>query len=598
MHKRRLLIAMASLFLLAGLARSQVPFGYNAGAETAFAEALRSFTAGNYADAYAVFDSLARLQPVHQRTTASCLMASNALYRLQRYRESILLLLDLLKRYPLSTYAGDAHYLLATDYLMLHWYEESAVQCIRSIDTARVPAMAAEARQLFEDVSDAHLDWEALDRLRAKTRNPFTLDLIEMNLAQKYVEAGMIPEANGTIASLLERGAIPGDDPRIRRLKARIAGYNPLKIGMVLPLMGSAPDGPLKSLAEDLLAGSTLALDRFKRESFSAWTVSLEVKDVGRDSAAALDAVRALGASRDVLAVIGPLFSDAAAACAPIANRAGLPLISPTASGDSIASIWPGVFQLSPDYAMRGAAMARYAVQQLGMKTLAILSSAEPMGKAMAESFAREATRLGATIIAAQSYAKGSGDLHAQFLEIRRAGLALQAMQDSAENTDVAVNTIEGIYLPISDPEEIGILSSQLAYFNLRTQMLGSAEWNNPDQLDANRRYVNGLLFASDVYLDHDDSTTARFEKEYLDAARRDATRYAVIGYDTMKLILDRIRGGAVTRDGLERALERLKDYQTLHSRITLTHGRVNSELHILKYLKGEITRVADVSVE
>lgn len=598
MRHRRFFFVLAILLSTSGAVRPQVPFGYSSVAEEQFAKALRSFTGGNYADAYALFDSLARLQPVHQRTTASLLMASNALYRLQKYRESIVMLLDLLKHYPLSEYAGDAHYLLAADYLMLQWYEESALQCIRSIDTARDARVQTDATQLFEEVADAHLDWRALGRLRTKTLKPATLDLIEMDLADKFVDAGRIPDASATIAAILARGAISPDDQRLRHLKSRIVGYNPLKVGMILPLMESGGEGPLKSLAEDILGGGEFALDEFRRESASAWTVSLVTRDVARDSAAAVGVVRSLGESTDVLAVVGPLFSDLAAACAPVANKTGVPMITPTAAGDSIASRWQGVFQLSPDYATRGAAMARYAVQQLGVKSLAVLFSSEPMGKAMAQSFVQEATSLGATIVDTQSYPKGTGDLHTQFLELRRAGLALQNMADSAGNIDVPVTSVDAIYMPIADQEEIGVLSSQLVYFNFRTQMLGSAEWNVPDQLEANRRYVNGLLFASDIDIDEADSATARFEREYEAATRRRATRFTVIGYDTIRLLLDQIRSGAVTRDQLDRALSRLNGYHALHSTITLTHGRVNSVLHIMKYLKGEITKVTDISIQ
>ena len=71
-----------------------------------------------------------------------------------------------------------------------------------------------------------------------------------------------------------------------------------------------------------------------------------------------------------------------------------------------------------------------------------------------------------------------------------------------------------------------------------------------------------------------------------------------MIGYDTMRMLLDQAAQGATTRDKLALALSHLEKYYTLHTAVTLKRGRVNSEVHILKYSDSEVKRLLGISVD
>ena len=149
---------------------------------------------------------------------------------------------------------------------------------------------------------------------------------------------------------------------------------------------------------------------------------------------------------------------------------------------------------------------------------------------------------------------------------------------------------------PISGADEIGIVSSQIVYFHFQTQVLGSGEWNSFPELNANRRYAEGVVFESDTYIDTSGGVYASFQGGFEARFGKKPTKNALFGYDTADMMLRLIGDGAVTREALETALTGLRDFRGIHSRITLASDRVNSALTVLRYEKDEIREVAEVN--
>ncbi len=169
---------------------------------------------------------------------------------------------------------------------------------------------------------------------------------------------------------------------------------------------------------------------------------------------------------------------------------------------------------------------------------------------------------------------------------------------DNADNVDTPIASIEGLYVPVNDPEEMGAIAPQLTFFNVRTQLLGSNEWYDIDQLAEHRRYVNGVMFASDTFVSSDDLAYAAFDASYVTAMGKRPSKYSLFGYDAMKLLLERIAKGATGRKELAKQLGLVRAFQGIHAKISLLNGRVNSELHILQYMNGKVTEIGEISVE
>jgi hypothetical protein len=66
-------------------------------------------------------------------------------------------------------------------------------------------------------------------------------------------------------------------------------------------------------------------------------------------------------------------------------------------------------------------------------------------------------------------------------------GISTPVDESSLDSLESAVTGIDGMYVPIGMPEEIGVVASQIVYFNIKTGILGSGEWNSFPELDANK---------------------------------------------------------------------------------------------------------------
>jgi len=276
------------------------------------------------------------------------------------------------------------------------------------------------------------------------------------------------------------------------------------------------------------------------------------------------------------------------------------------------------------------------------------------MLKTVTSQFTAEAKRLGATIVASETYDSSSDDLSKQFLAIRKAGLSSEPQVSferkvnktlkrkmvmeganpelldslieahgrisvnklfgknglrkaealnlkiivprkvSEQNTDVPATSIQALFAPVVASEDIGIIASQMTYYNIKTQLLGSSEWYDEAQLETQKRYCNGAIFCSDYYLDEEDPSIIAMQQQL----KKKPTNYTLFGYDAMKLVLSCIGDGATTREKLHESLSNTQNWHGLHSTITLKGGRVNRVIEILQYKNSDVKRVAEITVE
>ncbi len=93
------------------------------------------------------------------------------------------------------------------------------------------------------------------------------------------------------------------------------------------------------------------------------------------------------------------------------------------------------------------------------------------------------------------------------------------------DSLHIPVTAIEAIYMPIASPEEIGVVGSQLVYYNIEAQILGSGDWYDLAELEANKRYADGVIFSSDTFVHPEDSTYQNFLARVLDRMNVRATR-------------------------------------------------------------------------
>jgi ABC-type branched-subunit amino acid transport system substrate-binding protein len=175
--------------------------------------------------------------------------------------------------------------------------------------------------------------------------------------------------------------------------------------------------------------------------------------------------------------------------------------------------------------------------------------------------------------------------------------IATQRIKAKYDSLGLPVTAYDGIFLPISSLEEIGIVTSQLRYFNFQTQLYGNGNWNEPNELEQHRQYSNGVVFATDTYWDDLDRQYQQFLGQFRQKYAKDPTENSIIGYDSIRLLLRVIGDGAIRRDAVAAALSSSPVFQGIHAKIDLGQRRVNSCLTILQYKNRSIRKLGEVDV-
>jgi ABC-type branched-subunit amino acid transport system substrate-binding protein len=412
-----------------------------------------------------------------------------------------------------------------------------------------------------------------------------------------------------------------------------------VKIGAALPLFQDSDDKTRQQLGKEILDGAKYALNEFTKST--KMKVSLEVMDTQRDPKIAAEIIAGFGEDKDVSCVLGPIFSSELLECKTLGSKYSIPIVSPTATGDDLATDNSFLYQLNPTYEVRGKTMAGYLIKNLGMKNIAVVYE-DNYGANFYRHFEEEVKKSGGKIVSANSYPKditnigeiiGSiykvikeNDLFikpsnlnlTQRQKLERAGVRYLLL-DSLINSKIDVSIyyllgrsakktldtmnikpyklkadvnkfiqgyIDAIYIPISNPSEISVIVPQLYSDGLNFFIAGTGDWNNEEILKDNSVYIKNLIFESEYYID---STGDQYNEllKGLKKAKLKFSKNLLFGYDAMRVILKQIESGATSRELLNDALRKVAYFEAIRSKISLDYYGVNSELNIMKYDNG-----------
>lgn len=168
-----------------------------------------------------------------------------------------------------------------------------------------------------------------------------------------------------------------------------------LKIGFAAPLSGDqAIVGlPMARCAE-------LAVARANAAGVFDVPVVLEAADDCADPAIAVTVARAFGSDPAVAGVVGHKNSSPSAAAAPIYDAAGVAMLTPSSTNPALSRQgYRTFFRLCAHDAVQAAVAARYAVQVLQTRRLAVVHDQTDYGQPLAEAFAAAADRQGAAVV-------------------------------------------------------------------------------------------------------------------------------------------------------------------------------------------------------
>jgi tetratricopeptide (TPR) repeat protein len=653
-------LALFSFLYAFTLAQTQEEVYFNQYAEDYFLLGMRQYSQKDFKNALQSFRSGIVSYPQNHRISAATVMAAKTYYALKYFDSSLVILDSFLVQFPNSLYKEDALFTRGMCYYNQGNYHSTMEQMIKVASGAQQRLNQVHSRNVIDHIIREFYSVDSTEQLYQQLEKGTLKNLIGLFLAEKQFSldhqdrtALLIKEVQPDVLDEIYH-------QRYYRLRARSDKSNVVKVAVLLPLQRSTiEDSRDKRIASDVLDGIQFALREYEGTSTQHISVVLDVRDSERKLEVIQKQLDTISIDKNIIGIIGPLYRDETIHASVIAQQKKIPLITPTATDDGIAQIGDYIFQTNTTNSMKAKLLAQYAVRVLNAQRIAVLGANAPQSNANADSFIVEAKRLGATIISDIRYEPGQSDLRpimkklrtiaanasAEFsvsmtgklntIEVTRKLLSLgvrsqlidsmitkngsinltqifgvhaKQIADSLklatrtvtvpyDSLDLPITSIDYIFCPIASKAEIGIITSHVALFNIKTHILGLSEWFDTNELDMNKRYADGIVIGSEKWIEPSEYTNKIFSR-FAQRFGRQPNDNVLFGFDVMTLVLDIFNEGVLTREDLTASLNKVAQFNGIRSTISLQYKRTNTYLNILQYKNGKITKIDSITYQ
>jgi branched-chain amino acid transport system substrate-binding protein len=256
-----------------------------------------------------------------------------------------------------------------------------------------------------------------------------------------------------------------------------------------------------------------------------------------------------------IKALLGEVASGRSLEMAPIAQAAGVPMISPASTNPKVTEAGDYVFRVCFIDPFQGTVMSKFALSKGWTKVAILTDSKQDYSVGLTEFFKKHFAANGGTIVGEQSYGSGDKDFKAQLTAIK-AG-APDAIFASGYYNEVALIAVQARELGISAP------------------LLGGDGWDSASLIEVGGKAMEGCYYSNHFSNEDKSSAIQDFVKKYeaKHGAKPDAM--AALGYDSAKILFDAIkRANSVEGPALRDAIAATKDYEGITGKITLDSQR------------------------
>jgi ABC-type branched-subunit amino acid transport system substrate-binding protein len=413
------------------------------------------------------------------------------------------------------------------------------------------------------------------------------------------------PSTDGVVGSIgvvlpLSGRFAPFGQEALRGILLAADVFDAKELAPVVPLGDASEaldDGPIRggvSFTNDDLSSYDAELDLAKQ--YRDFEVPPGVRVVVRDSEGrgdrAAEAVRRLAADEEVVAIIGPIFSEESEAAARVASELGVPLLT-LSNRTQIAVDRPDVFRLrtTPDDEVKY--LVDYAFDELGSQNFAVLYPRNRYGRGMRKRYWDAVNERGGKLVAVASYDSDATDFSDAIrsmigydLLTGNERVALQEREDALRRgrrldpqTAALLREIlydllgpEALPLPpqvdfdalfIPDAyDKISLIAPQLAFHEVSgPRLLGSSEWNDPELVRVARGHVNGAVIATPFHAESSFDNVKQFVEGYRASFGSEPDTFSSHAFDAARLVLIGIASGNDTRRQLREAMLDVRGY-------------------------------------
>ena len=338
---------------------------------------------------------------------------------------------------------------------------------------------------------------------------------------------------------------------------------NKIYIGGILPLSGD-----YYYCGQEIKNGVELAIS--KRPKILDKDIVFEILDDNSDHLRNIDAYNKFAANKKICSVIGGGNSILSEDIAANSQKNPLPIIVPSASLNSITKYGDNIYRVGFTDEVQGICMAKFALNDLNLKTAAILYDSENnYSVELAKSFSDTFKQNGGNILISQKHATLDNDFRIELNKIK------PFKPDVLFIPDYAYNAV--------------LITKQARDIGIQSIILGTDTWEEAITQTSNPNILEGVYFCTHYSAENPNIAIQNFVNDYKEKYKVVPSSFAALGYDCANILLDAIINAQSTQ--MDEILNSLA--QTNYSGIT---GKINfdsnhnpiKELTILKISAGK----------
>lgn len=470
-------------------------------------QAITNYNEGRYSASEAVLNRLLSNETGEYEEPALILLLKSqvAQGQSQKVRETSRFIFS---TYPQSTYLTFIMESLGDLYVNEANYESAYRMYHRSINLSKNEEHNESIRTKIFNLIQIRLPQSLLNELLTLETSPESRYIHLLARANNEILSGQ-PDNAALTLSLIEPRLLSGNYIQFfeKLLKASYEPPSPvLAVGVVLPLTGDLSDEG-NAFMEGFYDGE-------RSNSGSGKRLSILAQDSRSNNLQAVVEARKLEKISQIQALICPLNDQSTLAVTSALSGTNIPILITNPQQENLSEVNDKSFLINSTLAMAGKRAAQYAVNILGLDSIAVIAPADNDGEIQTDAFTREVDRLGANVVATEWYSGEPKNLKRQFTFIRKTAFGLLPKEESydealgmdfdsldalfdisaddffdlpkpkkkkmsaQDSSRVVLNTIQGIYLPIRS-EDLEFIGPQIPMYNLNTRFIGNENWQN-----------------------------------------------------------------------------------------------------------------------
>lgn len=280
--------------------------------------------------------------------------------------------------------------------------------------------------------------------------------------------------------------------------------------------------------------------------------------DNGGKSEDTVSVVTRLVTQDKVHVLLGEVASSRSLAAAPIAQRSGVPMITPSSTNPKVTEVGDQIFRVCFTDSLQGTVVAKFAYDELKAKTVAILvDKRSDYSVGLADFFKQVFVAKGGKVIDEQSYVGGDIDFKGQLTNIR------------SKNPDLII--LPGYYT------EVGLIIKQARDLGIKTPFLGGDGWDSPKLYEIGGPALIGSYFSNHYSVEDPDPVVKDFIKRYQALYNNEVPDgLAAMGYDAVLVLVDALKRAKdpTNRKDIRDALAATKNFRGVTGVITIDDHR------------------------